>query len=228
MNFLLEDMDENIDSGYSQKIFQHLKIRLELIHNIWRIFLLKLIGIEIKSNCKIGSNVLTNLGFANQKRGQIQINSRVEMSQGVILDCWGGSIQIAENVFIGPYSVIYGHGGVKIGRDTLIAMHTCILSSNHTIPDRNTFIRSQPDIPLPVTIGKDVWLGARVTVLGGVTIGDGCIVGAGAVVTKDLPPYSIAVGIPAQVIRQRPEKISNHILNSDETFTISHYSHSQS
>ena len=92
---------------------------------------------------------------------------------------------------------------MSIGRDTLIAMHCRILSSNHTIPNRKVKIRSQPDIFLPVTIGEDVWLGAGVTVLGGVTIGNGCIVGAGAVVTKDLPPYSIAVGVPAKVIRTR-------------------------
>lgn len=86
---------------------------------------------------------------------------------------------------------------------TLIAMHCRILSSNHTVPDRNTQIRSQPDILLPTTIGKDVWLGAGATILGGITVGDGCVVGAGAVVTKDLPPYSVAVGIPAKVVRTR-------------------------
>ena len=90
-----------------------------------------------------------------------------------------------------------------IGKDTLISMHCRILSSNHTIPDRNCRIRSMPDILLPVTIGEDVWLGAGATVLGGVTVGDGCVVGAGAVVTKDLPPYSVAVGTPAKVVRTR-------------------------
>lgn len=90
-----------------------------------------------------------------------------------------------------------------IGKDTLISMHCRILSSNHTIPDKNCLIRSKPDILLPVTIGEDVWLGTGTTILGGVTVGNGCIVGAGAVVTKDLPPYSVAVGIPAKVVRTR-------------------------
>lgn len=64
-------------------------------------------------------------------------------------------------------------------------------------------IRSCPDILLPTTIGSDVWLGAGVTVLGGVTIGDGCVVGANAVVTSDLPPYSVAMGVPARSEKYR-------------------------
>ena len=116
-----------------------------------------------------------------------------------MLAAYSGRIDIARWVFVGPYTVVYGHGGVSIGEGTLIAMHCRIVSSNHTIAPFGTPIRSQPDVPLPVKIGRDVWLGAGVTVLGGVTIGDGCIVGAGAVVTKDLPPGAIAHGIPAAV-----------------------------
>jgi acetyltransferase-like isoleucine patch superfamily enzyme len=82
-------------------------------------------------------------------------------------------------------------------------MHCCILSSNHKIPARDKIIRHEPDILLPTKIGRDCWLGAAVTVLGGVHIGEGCVIGAGAVVTKDLPPYSIANGVPARVIGQR-------------------------
>ena len=54
---------------------------------------------------------------------------------------------------------------------------------------------------LPVKIGDDVWIGGRVIILPGVTIGNGCIIGAGAVVTKDIPPYSVAVGVPAKVVK---------------------------
>jgi acetyltransferase-like isoleucine patch superfamily enzyme len=106
-------------------------------------------------------------------------------------------------VFLGPYVVIYGHGGVDIGDHSLISMHCCIVSSNHRVPERGEIIRHQPDILLPTKIGTDVWLGAGVKVLGGVTIGDGCVVGAGAVVAKDLPPYSISVGVPAKPVDQR-------------------------
>jgi acetyltransferase-like isoleucine patch superfamily enzyme len=132
-------------------------------------------------------------------RGRIIVGDTCTLEQGVILDAYDGSIEIARWVFLGPYTAIYGHGGVTIGEGSLIAMHCCILSSNHTVARMGTPIRSLPDIKLPTRIGRDVWLGAGVTVLGGVTIGDGCVVGAGAVVTKDLPPGAIAHGIPAVV-----------------------------
>ena len=110
---------------------------------------------------------------------------------------------MGQDVFLGPYTVIHGHGGVRIGKDSLIAAHCRIVSSNHRVPGRDRRIRWEPDVLLPVTIGEDVWLGAGVSVLGGVTIGDGCVIGAGAVVTKNVPPYSVALGVPAVVVGTR-------------------------
>jgi len=169
----------------------------------WRRLQLTSIGVDIHPTCTVSSQVSASLGYSSGKLGHIQIDSHVSLCQGVVLDAWGGKIIIKENIFLGPYVVICGNGEITIGQNTLIAMHCRILSSNHIIPDRQTRIRSQPDILLPTKIGEDVWLGAGVTVLGGVTIGDGCVVGAGSVVTKDLPPYSIVVGVPAKVIRTR-------------------------
>ncbi|AFY40837.1 DapH/DapD/GlmU-related protein [Nostoc sp. PCC 7107] len=177
--------------------------RQEKLAVIWRRWKFQLLGVELHSSCWINKQVKVALGVARNFPGKICLLPNVKLEQGVILEAWGGNIIIKDNVFIGPYTVIYGHGGVTIGQDSLIAMHCRILSSNHTIPAHSKQIRSQPDILLTTTIGKDVWLGAGVTVLGGVTIGDGCVVGAGAVVTKDLPPYSIAVGVPAKVIKTR-------------------------
>jgi acetyltransferase-like isoleucine patch superfamily enzyme len=121
------------------------------------------------------------------------------LDTGVVLDAFGGDISIGQNVFLGPYAVVYGHGGVNIGERCLIAMHCRILSSNHTVPPFGTDIQSQPDVLLPTKIGRDVWLGAGVTILGGVTIAEGCIVGAGSLVTRDLPQGAIAYGSPAEV-----------------------------
>jgi acetyltransferase-like isoleucine patch superfamily enzyme len=151
-------------------------------------------GVSVGSNVCIGHGVVISIGA-----GRIAVGPDSTLETGVVLETYGGSIDIARWVFLGPYTVIYGHAGVTIGEGSLVAMHCRILSSNHTIAPLGTAIRSQPDILLPTKIGRDVWLGAGVTVLGGVTIGDGCVVGAGAVVTKDLPRGAIAYGTPAVV-----------------------------
>lgn len=133
------------------------------------------------------------------RRGRIRFGTRAMISHGVVIESWGGDVLLGKNVFLGPHAVIYGHGGITIGDETLIAMHCRIVSSNHTIPPIGRPIQYEPDILLPTQIGRDVWLGAGVTVLGGVTIGDGCVVGAGAVVSKDLPAGAIARGVPAEI-----------------------------
>jgi len=88
-------------------------------------------------------------------------------------------------------------------------MKVTILSSNHRIPDKSRHIRWEESDPLPTKIGRDVWIGANAVILGGVTIGDGCVVGAGAVVTKNIPPYNVAKGIPAKAAGMRNEKIKD-------------------
>ena len=163
----------------------------------WR---LQRTGVRLGPGARIAPNVEVQLGAP---AGLIELGPTCQIERGVVLHAYSGSIRCGENVHFGPYSVIYGHGGVEIGDHTLIAMHCCLVAANHTVPPPGELIRFKPDVPLPVKIGSDVWLGAGVKVLGGVTIGDGCIVGAGAVVTGDLPPYSIAVGIPACVVGQR-------------------------
>ncbi len=168
-----------------------------LFHSFRR-FRLQLGGATIGGGSDIGPGVVIKRG-----PGPVTIGPDCSLEAGVLLAAYGGRIDIARWVYLGPYTVIYGHGGVTIGEGTLIAMHCRILSSNHTVAPLGTDIRSQPDVLLPTRIGRDVWLGAGVTVLGGVTIGDGCIVGAGAVVTKDLPPGAIAHGVPARVVDRR-------------------------
>lgn len=164
-----------------------------------RVARLRAAGVELGSACRLGANLSCRRGISPRGPGRIALGATSELEIGVVLHAYGGEIEIGENVFLGPYAVIYGHGGVRIGKGTLVSMHCRILSSNHTVPSLGRPIRGEPDELLPTRIGSDVWLGAGVTILGGVTIGDGCVVGAGAVVTKDLPAGAIALGVPAAV-----------------------------
>lgn len=164
---------------------------------------LRVFGAEIADSCEILSGVIARLGVRDGRRGRIRVGPRCTLREGVILEGYGGSIELGASTFVGPYTVIYGQGGVTIGERCLISSHCRIVSANHVIPPLGQEMRFLPDELRPVRIGRDVWLGAGVTVLGGVTIGDGCVVGAGAVVTRDLPPGAIAVGVPAVVQRLR-------------------------
>lgn len=165
---------------------------------------LRLTGVQIATDADIQGPACIRHVYSRGARGNIVIHSRAQIARGVIVESWGGHVTIGPRVYLGPYVVVYGHGGVDIGADSLIAMHCRIVSSSHAIPPRDRAIQGEPDVLQPTRIGRDVWLGGGVSVLGGVTIGDGCVVGAGAVVTRDLPPYSIAVGVPARVVGERP------------------------
>jgi len=112
------------------------------------------------------------------------------------------NISIGDNSGIGHKSSVAPY--TTIGKNVMIAPEVIMYSQNHKI--------DRVDIPMceqgfgeiePITIGDDVWIGRRVMILPGVHIGDGCIIGAGAVVAKDIPPYSIAIGNPAKVIKNR-------------------------
>ena len=113
----------------------------------------------------------------------------------------GINIKLGKNVFINSCCQFQDQGGITIGDGSLIGHSAIITTLNH---DFAVAHRSSMH-PAPVVIGKNVWLGARVTVVPGVTIGDGAIIGAGAVVTKDVPPKAVAAGVPARVIRMLEE-----------------------
>lgn len=116
-------------------------------------------------------------------------------------DC-GKNIHIGKNVFINMGCKFQDQGGIFIGDGALIGHNVMLATLNHAISpgDRATMI------PAPIHIGRHVWIGANATVLPGVTIGEGAIVAAGAVVTKDVPKNTMVGGVPARVIRTIDEE----------------------
>lgn len=111
---------------------------------------------------------------------------------------FGKNLTIGKNVFINSGCKIQDQGGVTIGDGTLIGHNAVLATLNHNIdPNHRGDI-----IPAPINIGQNVWIGANATILPGVSIGDGAVIAAGAVVTKDVPENNVAAGVPAKVIKQ--------------------------
>lgn len=114
-----------------------------------------------------------------------------------------GYIHIGAHSYLGSQGIIYGHAGVEIGDHVLIAPQVAIVPYQHHISDRTRLIAEQGGAMEKVVVDDDVYLGMSVRILLGVTIGRGAVVGAGAVVTRDIPPYAVAMGVPARVSRYR-------------------------
>jgi maltose O-acetyltransferase len=116
---------------------------------------------------------------------------------------YGMRLSIGDRTFINADFLIIGGGFVTIGADCLIGPRCAIYTPNHA-PDVTRRLEGW-ELPIPVTIGNNVWLGGSVTITPGVTIGDNSIIGAGSVVTKDIPANVIAVGNPCRVVKPIPE-----------------------
>ncbi|HXG81557.1 MAG TPA: acyltransferase [Sphingomicrobium sp.] len=154
-------------------------------------------GLSIGRNVLVGPGVRFRvLNNATLRVGDgARIEARVELHSD-------GMLTIGTDAFIGPGSIIVAAERVDIGHDALIAAHVTIRDQDH---------RSEPGTPYrlqglesaPVRIGDNVWLGAGVVVVRGVSIGDHCVVGANSVVTRSLPPGTRAVGAPARPITDR-------------------------
>ena len=110
----------------------------------------------------------------------------------------GSRCSFNHNVFLGATG-----GEIVIGNDVLIGPNTVLRAADHVFTSTEVPIRGQGHRRGRILIGDDVWLGANVVVTAGVTIGNGCVVGAGSIVTHDLPPMSVCVGNPARPIRSR-------------------------
>ena len=117
-------------------------------------------------------------------------------------------ISIGNNVWISKNVALYACNGIKIGNDVIIAKDVSLISGDHEYLNKTTKINKQgmQTNKAPIIIGDDVWIGEKAIILKSVNIGKGCVVGAGSVVTKDIPPFSIAAGNPAKIIKVRKTK----------------------
>ncbi|HWZ22828.1 MAG TPA: acyltransferase [Cytophagaceae bacterium] len=135
--------------------------------------------------------------------GSIKIGEHSEILDGVMILTQGGAIEIGNNSSINVNSIIYGHGGLKIGNNVLIAGGTMVIPNNHNFILKDKTIIEQGCTAKGIIIGDDVWIGHGCTILDGITLAEGTVVGAGSVVNKSTEPYSVIAGIPARIIKYR-------------------------
>jgi maltose O-acetyltransferase len=137
-----------------------------------------------------------------ENHGRIDLGERVRIEARTVpveLACWrGATIIVGDGTFLNYGVSLSAHRSVTIGENCLVGNYVVIMDSDyHDLTDR-----TRPGEAAPIVIEDDVWLGTRATVLKGVRIGRGAVVGAGAVVTEDIPPRSLAFGVPARVVRK--------------------------
>ena len=143
--------------------------------------------------------------------GQIMIGANSTIALGAIIQ---GNVKIGSGSTVQTHSMLVGYGTrdapegqITIGDNVRIAPHVLMFGTNHKFDDVTRPISKQGLTHAPITIEDDVWIASRVVVTAGVTIGTGCVIAAGAVVTHDVPPYSIVGGVPAKILKTRGTQI---------------------
>lgn len=126
---------------------------------------------------------------------------------------FGKNITIGKDVFINSGCHFQDQGGITIGDGSLIGHNVVFATINHDLDPRN----NRKNHYAPITIGNHVWIGSNATVLPGVTLGDWSVVAAGAVVTKDVPPYTVVGGVPAKILRLIKNESDKEGVNEEDS-----------
>lgn len=157
--------------------------------------------IEIGDDTIVDDNCLLDAkGTDNQG---IRIGAGVFIGRNSILSCKNGDIVLDDHVNIGFNCEVFSSSLAHLGKNVLMAAYGYVVGGDHEHGKLDVPIGEQTDCSRGVDIGEDTWLGAGAKVLDGVRIGAHAIIGAGAVVSRDIPEYAVAVGLPARVIRDR-------------------------
>jgi acetyltransferase-like isoleucine patch superfamily enzyme len=134
----------------------------------------------------------------------VHVGERCQLMRGVTFEAgYDGSVRLGDEVYVGPYTILNGQGGLEIGQKTLIGGHCYFVAGNHVFEDPNIPIREQGFVSKGIVVEEDVWIGGGATVLDGVRVGKGAVVSAGAVVARSVEPFAIVAGVPARRIKSR-------------------------
>jgi acetyltransferase-like isoleucine patch superfamily enzyme len=144
-------------------------------------------------------------GYDGSGRGDMKLAQGVRLSPTISVRN-GSRVSIGTGAHVGQWCYLWAgdhHGSIEIGDHALLAPEVFITASDYDFDQGAGPVMDLPKRESDVRIGRHTWLGVRVVVVAGVTIGDGAIIAAGAVVTRDIPPNSVAAGVPARVVRRR-------------------------
>lgn len=129
--------------------------------------------------------------------------SRIECFDSISGEKYIPQLRIGDNVLMGRYTTILCVNSIEIGDDCMFASNCFVCDENHGMdPSIGLRYEQQKLTYKPVKLGKNVWVGEKAIIMPGVTIGDNAVIGAGSVVTKDIPPYTMVAGIPAKIIKK--------------------------
>ena len=157
--------------------------------------------IHIGSNVAIDDHCL--LDAKGESNRGITIGDGVFIGRNTILSCKNGDIDVSHGANIGFNCEIFSASRVTVGANVLVAAYSYVIGGDHDFSDPSAAVLDQRRTSSGVTIGDGAWMGAGAKILDGVTVGAHAVVGAGAVVRTDVPPYAVAVGIPARVVSTR-------------------------
>lgn len=155
--------------------------------------------LQAKLNVRLSPNIVVFNCPEIHGTGCIILGNHLYLYRELYWETQGqGKISIGDHVVISRGVHLVAFNQIQIGAHTMIGEYTSIRDANHDITTDQP-LRDAGHKSAPIIIGNNVWIGRGVTILAGVTIGDHAVIGANAVVTKSIPPYTIAVGIPAQI-----------------------------
>ena len=181
------------------------------------LFIGKRVKIKNKKNISFNGSATIEDGCFIQalSKGGMTVGNNFSLGRNSIIECTGvirelgEELVIGDNVGIAANAFIAMRGKIEIGNNTIFGPNVSIHAENHNFSDIDKPIKLQGATRKGVKIGEDCWIGSKAVILDGVTIGSHSIIAAGAVITKDIPEYCIAGGVPAKVIKMRKEEVKN-------------------
>lgn len=174
-------------------------------------FLGKNTAIYFADHVQIGDRVFigSNCTIQALSRGGVKLGDHVRIRDFTWILCSselhrpGEGLEIGSHTYIGPFCYLGAGGGLSIGKNVLVGGYVQFLAENHEFGDVSRPIQEQGVSRKGIKVGDNVWIGNQAILVDGIEIGEGSVIGAGSVVTHDVPPHTVVAGNPARVLRKR-------------------------